>query len=208
MQFKKVVITLLFALTLCSGCASSLKVMVGKEKLVRIPQIVAHLEPSLERDRLLILGKIILQNPSESDLQLGKINLKIQDESGNLLSQIDTNWQRERIKSKEIIQAPVKFSLPIEILNKDLIQVTLNTNLLYKKLNIQLPIKSRIAVLHLKSFRNSISGPMSMTIYTKLRSDIFGNASVEYTLDITNPFNVDVQMEEANLKSIRLKNQK
>lgn len=200
MRLKKTIITLSFFTFILSGCASSLKVIVGKEKLVRIPQIVAHLEPSLERDKFQVLGKIILQNPSESDLSLGKINLIIQDESGNILSQIDASWQRERIKSKELIQAPVKFSLPIEVLNKDLIQVTLNTNLLYKKLNVQLPIRSKIAVLHLKSFRNSISGPMSMLVYTKLHSDILGNASLEYSLDITNPFNVDVAMEEANLK--------
>jgi hypothetical protein len=126
--------------------------------------------------------------------------LTIQDEAGNVLSRIEANWQREQVKPREIIQAPIKFSLPLEVLNRDLLQITLDTNLLYKKLNIQLPIKSKIAVLHLKSFKNNLSGPLELVVNSKLHSDILGNASIEYSLDILNPFNVDLQMEETILK--------
>ena len=198
MRVKNLLIILL--IVICCGCASSLKVLVGKEKLVRVPQIVAHLEPSLERDKFLVFGKLVLQNPTESDLILGKINLTIQDESGNLINQIVTDWQRQSIKSRDFIQAPIKISLPLEILNKDLIQITLATNLFYKKLGIQLPIKNKIAVIHLKNLKDSLRGPLNMTIYSKLRSDILGNASIDYSLEIVNPFNVDLQMEDALLK--------
>ncbi len=197
-RFKKTVIALIFPI-IFSGCASSLKVMFGKEKLVRIPQIVAHLEPTLERDKLLVFGKLVLQNPTESDLILDEINLKLQDESGNLLAQVDTDWQREIIKSREFIQAPVKISLPLEVLSKDLIQISLSTNLLYRKLNIRIPIRSKIAVIHLKAFKNSLSGPLEMVIHSKLHSDILGNASIDYTLEIVNPFNVDLEMQGALL---------
>ncbi len=200
MKIRQTLLPLIIVILFSSGCASSLKVLAGREKMVRIPQIVAHLEPSLERDKFLVFGKIVLQNPGESDLSLDRITLIIQDESGNLLNKTEANWQRRAIKSREFIQAPVRFSLPLEVLNKDLIQITLITNLLYKKLNIQLPIKSKVAVLHLKSFKNSLSGPLELVVNSKLRSDILGNASIEYTLDITNPFNVDLEMDEAMLK--------
>ncbi|MDP2939037.1 MAG: hypothetical protein Q8O13_02995 [Candidatus Omnitrophota bacterium] len=200
MRAKQTVLILAIILLIASGCASSLKVLVGKEKLVRIPQIVAHLEPTLEKDKFLVFGKIVLQNPGESDLILGKINLTLQDESGNVLGKTEVDWQRQSLKSKDTLLAPVKFILPLEVLNKDLIQVTLFTNLIYKKANIQLPIKSKIAVLHLKSLKDSLMGPLELTIHSKLHSDILGNASIEYTLDIVNPFNVDLEMEEASLK--------
>lgn len=200
MQSKSLAVILVLFLSAIAGCASSFKVISGREKLVRIPQIVAHLEPMLERDKLLVLGKLVLQNPTESDLILSGINLKLQDESGNVIEQINTDWQRDLIKSREFIQAPVRVSLPIEILNRDVIQITLSTNLTYKKLNIRIPIKSKIAVIHLKAFKNSLSGPLEMVVYSKLSSDIFGSAALDYRLEIANPFNVDLQLEDVLLK--------
>lgn len=182
------------------GCALPLKYLLGLEKAVRIPQLVTHLEPALQNNQIVVSGKIILENPTESDLLLDKIFLKVKDGSGNIISKIELNWEKPQIKSKGYIEAPVELFLPLQILNQQIIQISLKTAVIYKVLSARIPIESEIAVFHLAPLRNSLTGPLQVTLYTKINPELSGSAKVSYRFDIINPFNVDLLFEEGEFK--------
>lgn len=163
----------------------------------RIPQLVTHLEPRLQNSQIIIDGRIILENPTESDLALDKISLWVRDNSGELISRVELQWNAAQIKSKASIEAPVELSLPLKILNQQTINISIKTAVTYKVLAIRIPIESEIAVFHLAPLRDSLTGPMEITMSTRLSSDIFGNAVVNYRFDIINPFSVDLELEGA-----------
>ena len=139
---------LIILILVSAGCALPLKYLIGGEKAVRIPQLVAHLEPSLRDNKIVISGKIVLENPTESDLALDKIFLKVKDAKGNIINKAELDWERPQIKSRGSIEAPVEFFLPLKILNQQTVQLSLKTTILYKALSIRIPIESEIAVFH------------------------------------------------------------
>ncbi|MGE5197392.1 MAG: hypothetical protein ACM3IL_02685, partial [Deltaproteobacteria bacterium] len=79
---KNIVPTALISLSLflLSGCASMVKFIAGT-KTLEIPQIVAYLEPVLRNNKITVSGKIVIQNPTESALDLEKIYLTVKDEN-------------------------------------------------------------------------------------------------------------------------------
>lgn len=185
---------------LIAGCALPLKYLIGAEKAVRIPQVVAHLEPSLKNNQIIVGGKIILENPTESDLLLDKIFLTVKDGQEKIISKIELNWEKPQIKSRGQMEAPVEFFLPLRILNQQTIQISLKTAVIYKVLSVRIPIESEIAVFHLAPLRNSLTGPLEVTMYTQIHSDLLGNAVVKFRFDIINPFNVDLLFEDGQFK--------
>jgi len=191
---------LIILMMLIAGCALPLKYLIGSEKAVRIPQVVTHLEPSLKNNQIIVGGKIILENPTESDLLLDKIFLNVKDGSGKIISKIELNWEKPQIKSRGQMEAPVEFSLPLQILNQQTIQIGLKTAVIYKVLSIRIPIESEIAVFHLAPLRNSLTGPLQVIMYTKINPDFLGNAAVKYRFTIVNPFNVDLLFEGGEFK--------
>ena len=61
MKFNRKIIFIhfIFFIFLISGCASLVKLVAGKNGL-GIPQIVAHLEPSLKDNKITVSGKIVI----------------------------------------------------------------------------------------------------------------------------------------------------
>jgi hypothetical protein len=184
------------AVLIMGGCALPLKYLVGLEKAVRIPQLVTHLEPVLRDNQIVISGKIILENPTESDLLLDKISLILKDGNGSAIYQSELNWEKPQIKSKGNMEAPVEIFLPLNILNQQVIQISIKTAVIYKVMSTRIPIESEIAVFHLTPLKDSLTGPLQVTISVKINTDILGNARVKYHFDVTNPFNVDLLFED------------
>lgn len=183
-----------------SGCSLPLRYLVGAGRAVRIPQVVTHLEPFLRDNQIVISGKIILDNPTESDLLLDKIFLRVKGDGGRVISKAELDWARPQIKSRGQIESPVEFFLPLHILNQQSIQISLKTAVIYKVLSIRIPIESEIAVFHLAPLRNSLTGPLQVTMRTKINSDLLGSALVKYQFDIINPFSVDLSFEEGEFR--------
>jgi hypothetical protein len=175
-----------------SGCSVSLKYLTDRNNLVKIPQIVVSVAPELKENSLHISGKVLLENPSQSDLKLEKLFFDIKDESGGTIEQAELSWQKSSIKSLERIEAPLDIKLPGDILNKNELHVFLKTNILYQKLNIKIPFNNKVAILQLANLKNSLKGPMLVTIYSALKPDILGNMSVDYVLELSNPFSIDL----------------
>ena len=185
---------LLFSFYIC-GCASIAKLVIGKRG-IEIPQIVAHLEPVLRDNKITILGKIVIQNPTESDLDLDKIYLSIEDENNNILGKDVLNWENPSVTPKNELESPVKIDLSLSVLTKKSIIVFLQTAFSYKRLGIRVPIASKVAILHLDALKETITRPLYVNIYTKLRTNIFGYSSIDYVLNITNPISIDLLLDD------------
>lgn len=197
-SFRKV--TFIFLLALFSaGCTSLAKVIIGKRGMA-IPQIVAHLEPILTENKVLLLGKIVIQNPTESILELDKIYLTIKDEKNTVLGEDVLAWGKSSVMSNNELEAPVNINLGLAALNKKSIAIFLQTSFTYKKFDLCIPIVSKIAVLHLDALKESITRPLYVNICTKFRTNLLGAASVEYVFDITNPIPVDLLFEEGKIR--------
>lgn len=182
-----------------SGCASLAKFVLGKDGL-KVPQIVAHLEPFLADNKITIRGKIIIQNPTEGSLDLDKIYLEFRDEDKDILEKTVLDWERPTVTSRQELEAPVTINLGLEALNKESISVFIRTGFTYKALGLHIPIESNVAVLHLGALEESISQPLSVNFSTNLHSTIFGNSSVDYVLDIATPLSVDLILEEGVIR--------
>lgn len=181
-----------------SGCASVAVKLVSGGKAVTIPQIVAHLEPVLRDNKIILSGNIVIQNPTESDIRLGKIYLLIKGEHKDVIEKADLEWSRENVQSRTVLESPLKIVLDLSVLNQKEISVEFKTVIIYKKFDIAIPIENKLAVLHLDSLRESIVRPFDVALYTKLRSNIF-NASIDYTFDIANPVGIDLSLENSQI---------
>ena len=187
-----------------SGCVSLAKLVVG-ENGVEIPQIVAHLEPSLTDNKIIVSGKIIIQNPTKSSLNLDKIYLEIRGENKVVLEKAVLNWERTSVTSKHELEAPVTVNLSLAALNNKNIIVFIRTGFTYKQFGLHIPIESKVAVLHLETLKATISRPLYVNIFTKLHSTIFGNSSIEFLLSITNPLSIDLVFEDGVIRIYTLK---
>ena len=195
---KKIIFIILFSFHLC-GCASFFTRLVTGSSGIKIPQIVAHLEPTLRENKISLLGKIVIHNPTESILELDKIYLTITDEDGNILDKDILTWERSTVMSKKELEAPVKIDLDLTTLNKEAISIFLRTTFTYKRLNLHIPIENKVAVLNLRSLKESIVRPLNVKIYTKLRTNILGAASINYIFDITNPTSIDLLLGDGKI---------
>jgi hypothetical protein len=183
------------SLLLIFGCAPLAKLVVGKRGM-EIPQIVAYLEPLLKDNRIAVSGKIVIQNPTESALDMEKIFLEIRDEEGVLLEKAELDWERPSVTSRQELEAPVAVSLGMGVLKKKSVSVLLRTGFTYKAFGLHIPIESKVAELQLGALKETIARPLYVNIFSKLRSSLFGKFSLEFTLEITNPLSIDLALEE------------
>lgn len=186
-------------LSLISGCASLAKFVVGNKGL-EIPQIVAYLEPVLREDKITVVGKIVIRNPTESALDLDKIYLAVKDENNNLLAGDVLHWEKPRVISGEEIESPVRINLSLSALDKECLSIFLKTAFIYKKFNLRIPVESKIAVLSLNALKETIARPLNVYIYTKLRSNIRGESAIDYVLRIANPFSINLLLENGVIR--------
>lgn len=197
---RRIFISFLFLFTfLISGCASLAKLVVEK-KGIEIPQIVAHLEPILKDNKITVLGKIVIQNPTESSLDLDKIYMDIQDENENILEKVVLDWESSTVTSNQELESPVTINLGLAALNKKSITVFIRTGFTYKQFGLHIPIESKAAVLHLDSLKETIARPLYVNIFTKLRYAILGNSSIEFLLNMTNPLSIDLVLEDGVIR--------
>ena len=175
------------------------KLVVGKRGL-EIPQIVADLTPSLKDNRINLLGKIVIQNPTESSLDLDKIYLEIIDENKSVIEKVSLDWEKPSVISGEELEAPVEIKLSLSALNNKSIAVFLKTGFTYKKFGLHVPVESRVAVLHLDALKDAITRPLNINIFTKLHSAVSGNSSIGFVLGITNPLSIDLSLEEGSIR--------
>jgi len=178
-----------------SGCASIAKLAVGKDD-VKIPQIVAHLEPSLAQNRITVSGKVVIQNPTPSALSLDKIYLEILGEDKRVLGRTILDWENPHVMPKQESEAPVTIRLGLSALNNKNVAVFIRTGFTYQRFGWYIPIESRVAVLHLEALKEIIARPLYVNILTKLRSTIFGNSSIDFVVGITNPLSIDLSLEQ------------
>ncbi|KPK96500.1 MAG: hypothetical protein AMJ95_13905 [Omnitrophica WOR_2 bacterium SM23_72] len=200
--FFLIYILLIFA----SGCASLANLIVGKNNL-RIPQVVANLEPFMKENKITVLGKIAIQNPTASDLGLDKIYLTIRGEGEEVLGKDILEWERPDVKSQQKLEAPVKLSLGLGVLNNESISIFIRTSFTYKKLGVRIPIESEVAVLDLSALKETITRPLYVNIYSQIRTTLLGNASIDYVLSITNPLSIDLVLDEGTIRIFTLEGQ-
>lgn len=201
MNFKNIkfsVILISSALFLISGCAPLAKVVV-RDQGVRIPQIAAYLKPVLKDNTIAVLGKIVIQNPTESELVLDNMQLAVKDENNNILDKEVLEWKTSSVKSRSELESPVAINLSLSVLNNNSISIFIQTAVIYKTLDLRIPIESKIAVLDLDALKETITRPLSVGIYTKLQADILGNASISYVFTITNPLSINLILEDGEI---------
>ncbi len=192
-------IGMIFGITiLLAGCSSLFKNLVTKE-IVRVPQVVAYLEPYLKENKVFVQGKLVLENSEKADLELDKVILIIEDESKNSITQLELNWQTKPTDNLNLIEAPVELVLGLDVLQKEELTVFVKTAINYKDFNLKIPIASKVAVLKLTALKNSLSGGVEAFITSKIKSDILGNLIVDYSAKILNPFAVDLVLEQGSL---------
>ncbi|KPK98145.1 MAG: hypothetical protein AMJ95_05345 [Omnitrophica WOR_2 bacterium SM23_72] len=204
---KHFIFLLIFNLLIfASGCTSLANIVVGKTGL-RIPQLVANLEPFLKENKITVLGKIVIQNPTASDLGLDKIYLTIKGEGEEILGKDVLEWERPDVKSKQVLESPVKLSLSLGALNNKFISIFIRTTFTYKKLGVRIPIESEVAVLDLSALKETITRPLYVNIYSQIRTTLLGNASIDYVLSITNPLSIDLVLDEGAIRIFTLEGQ-
>lgn len=195
---RTIYISLILCACLICGCSGLAKMVVGQKGL-EIPQIVAHLEPSFKDNYINISGKIVIQNPTESALDMDRISLEIRDENKDILAQDVLDWEKPSVTSGAELEAPVAIKLGLPALKNKSIVVWIHTGFTYKKFNLHIPIESRVAVLHLEALKETITRPLNINIFTKLRSTIAGDSSVDFVLSLTNPLSIDLSLEEVEI---------
>jgi len=201
MNFKNIrfsVILVSSSFFLISGCAPLAKVVV-RDQSVRIPQIVAYLKPVLKDNTIAVLGKIVIQNPTESELVLDNMQLAVKNENNAILDKEVLEWKTSSVKSKSELESPVAINLSLSVLNNNSISIFIQTAVIYKTLDLRIPIESKIAVLDLDALKETITRPLSVGIYTKLQADILGNASINYVFTITNPLSINLILEDGEI---------
>lgn len=201
MRFKLVSFLVVLFIFLISGCASFFaKLAPPAVKNIKMPQIAADLEPVIKDNKIFVLGKIVIQNYTESNIWLDKIFLTITDNLGNVLETSVLDWEITGVLSEGELGAPVNIGLDLATLDRESVTINLKTAFIYKKLNIRVPIESKAAVLHLGFLKESIKKPLKVNIYTKLYFDIFGRAFIDYSLGVTNPTVIDLLLENGVIR--------
>lgn len=197
----RISLLLIFYILLCFiyGCAPLAKLTVGR-KAITIPQIVADLEPVLKNNKICVSGRIIFQNPTETDIEIAQISLIIKDNTNQIVGKSLLEWQKHNLSSKKELESPVNMEFDLATLNKESISVLLQTSFFYKTLNLRIPLENTIAVLHLGFLKETVTRPLYINIHTKLHSDILGNISIDYVLVITNPAAIDLLLEDATIR--------
>jgi hypothetical protein len=188
------------------GCASVANLVLGKDGL-QIPQIVANLEPILKENKITVTGKIVIQNPTQSDLGLDKIYLSIKGDGEEVLGEDILEWARLDVKSRQELESPVRLSLSLAALNNKSISVFIRTSFTYKKLGVRIPIESKVAVLNLDALKETITRPLYVNIYAQIRTTLWGNASIEYVLTIANPLSIDLVLDEGAIRILTQRGQ-
>ncbi len=192
---KIIILLLLVAVILFSGCTIGLQYLTNRDNLVRIPQILVNVEPYFKANSVKIMGELILTNPAKSDLKLEKIYLSIKDVNGNPIKKLELDWQKPLSPTDVSMVCPIDIKLDLDVLNNDELSLFLKTDIIYKKLKLKIPYDNKVAVLHLKSLRQSLNGPMIATVYFALRPDLLSNISLNYVLEFVNPFEIDLLLE-------------
>jgi hypothetical protein len=181
---------------LLNGCASMALFAVGKEGL-KVPQIVAYVQPVLRDNQINLRGKITIQNPTKTSLALEGIELTIKNEDGAVISQENLRWEMPVVESKDELDSPVSVILPLDVLGNRSLEVHVKTAFLYKTFRLRVPLESKIAVIDLAELKESLSRPLNVSIYTKLKSNLFGRSAIDYVLSLNNPLNVDLVLQDA-----------
>ena len=192
-QKKAALIIFISSFFIC-GCATLASRLIGGGRAVRVPQIVAHIEPALKDNKIFLLGNVVIQNPTNSSLGLEEIKLIMRDESNNIIEKSILRWDKTSVEPGHVLEAPVDIGIDLAVLNKKLISIDLQTAFTYKRFGIRIPIENKIAVLHLDFLKNSIVRPLDVTLFTKFRSGLF-RAVIDYALKITNPLGIDLLLE-------------
>lgn len=198
MEFCRKIIVLHFILLLAflvTGCASLAKFVIGQNG-IEIPQIVAHLEPSLAANKITLAGKLVIQNPTKSTLSLEKIYLEIRGENKLVLEKAVLDWENSSVSAKHELEAQVKIDLGLSALNNKDITVFIRTGFTYKQFGLHIPVESKVAVLHLDALKETIARPFYVNILTKLHSSLFGNSSIDFDIAITNPLSIGLVLED------------
>lgn len=187
---------LLFILPLVCGCSSLVARLIINHEDIRIPEIVAHLEPVLGENRIVVLGKVVINNHTESVFGLQDTFLIVQDDKGNVLSESVLEWKKTDIASNDKLSAPVEIKFNLAVLNREYIDVIVKTGFYCKKLALRVPIENKVAVLHLNSLKESIQRRLDVSIYTKFYPDLSGEVSIGYVVKIINPISINLLLEE------------
>lgn len=178
------------------GCSPIISKLITSQNNIRIPQVTAHLEPVFKRSKINLSGRIIVNNPTHSAIELENIFLAIKDNEGNLLAESFLRWSKERLESGDYIDADVDISLDLSVLDKEYISVFLKTGFVYNQLKMRIPLEDEVAVLYLTALRESIKKPLEVSIFTKFYLDLSGEVNVKYVLGITNPIAVDLELDD------------
>ncbi|MDP8260221.1 MAG: hypothetical protein P9L96_04385 [Candidatus Gygaella obscura] len=194
-SYKFILLFLLVGVILFSGCSIGLQYLTNRNNLVRIPQILVDIEPLFKQNFVEIKGKLILTNPSKSNLKLEKIYLFIKDAQGVQLKKLELDWQKPETPTDVSMICPIDIKLDLAVLNNDELSVFLKTDIIYKKLKLKIPYDNKVATLHLKSMKQSLKGPMIATIFSALKPGLLGNISVDYVIEFVNTFEIDLLLD-------------
>lgn len=187
---------LLFILPLICGCSSLIARLIINPDHLRVPEVIAHLEPVLRENQIVVLGKIVINNPTESVFGLQDAFLIIRDNQGDVLSESVLEWKKTDIASNDNLSAPVEIKFNLAVLNREYIDVIVKTGFYYKKLALRVPIENKVAVLYLNSLKESIQRQLDVRIHTKFHPGLLGEVSVGYAVTIVNPVNIDLLLED------------
>lgn len=196
---KKLSLLLLTLFVVC-GCSPFVVKLATGGRGVVLPQVVANFEPVLKENKLFIVGSLFIENISESDIQLDKIQLVFKDEKGKLIEKAVLSWQKASIAYRDKLEAPLEIKLDLSVLTRDYISVSVQTGFTYKKFNTYIPVKNELAVIHLGFLKESINRTFCVNTYTKVYSDIFGRVKMDYLLKINNPAAIDLSLEKGLIR--------
>lgn len=196
---KRFYVMLFLVMLVFSGCSTAVRYLTGKDDVVRIPQILAHIRPVLADNAISITGKIIIQNPNQSDLKFEEVNLTFLDEQNKLLASEILEWEDNLLPAKSEIESPIDLSLGLNVLNSNLIKVRVRTQVSHKELKISIPIDNVVAVLYLDAIRQDLTHPLDVRLHTNIYSKRLRSISIDYALEITNPFGVDLILEDGQI---------
>lgn len=194
---KRIIIFLILVSLASSGC-TIMRYMLDKNSFVRIPQMLAHIHPTLENNSFLIEGEIEIMNANKSDLELSDIELDIMNEDDQVIISKSIKWKNNILASGEKMQAPLQLELKPEVIANDLIKIRVVTSILHKHFKIRVPIDDTIAILYLDSLQDALIQPVNVTIYTKIYPQELKNIMLDYKIDF-NRFNLDLILEKLNI---------
>lgn len=191
-----------------AGCGTVLRYISGSKNVVRIPQIIAEISPALKDNAIVIAGNLLVQNNNESDLQIKDVTVSIFDRKESLLTQETLKWQSGTINPRAEAILPISLRLGLKSLESGLIKVKIKTEILHKGLGIKIPVDSTVAVLNLDSIKHDLMRPLELKIHTKIFPKGLRGISLNYSINIINPFNVDLALKNIELVVFSSQNDK